>query len=125
MTEKPEVREVFENSKLFFAQLGYASEVQIQEDKTGIGEDAVSAVTADAVIYMPFAQLVDIEKERERLKKEEERLEKELVRSHGMLSNERFMNKAPQAKIAQEREKLEKYTATLEQVRERLKALEV
>ena len=125
VTEKPEVREVFENSKLFFAQLGYASEVQIQEDKTGIGEDAVSAVTADAVIYMPFAQLVDIEKERERLKKEEERLEKELVRSHGMLSNERFMNKAPQAKIAQEREKLEKYTATLEQVRERLKALEV
>ena len=125
VTEKPEVREVFENSKLFFAQLGYASEVQIQEDKTGIGEDAVSAVTADAVIYMPFAQLVDIEKERERLKKEEERLEKELVRSHGMLSNERFMSKAPQAKIAQEREKLEKYTATLEQVRERLKALEV
>ena len=125
VTEKPEVREVFENSKLFFAQLGYASEVQIQEDKTGIGEDAVSAVTADAVIYMPFAQLVDIEKERERLKKEEERLEKELVRSHGMLSNARFMNKAPQAKIAQEREKLEKYTATLEQVRERLKALEV
>ena len=124
MTEKPEVREVFENSKLCFAQLGYASEVQIQEDKTGIGEDAVSAVTADAVIYMPFAQLVDIEKERERLKKEEERLEKELVRSHGMLSNERFMNKAPQAKIAQGREKLEKYTNMMEQVKERLAALQ-
>lgn len=103
--------------------LGYASEVLIQEDKTGIGEDAVSAVTANAVIYMPFAELVDIEKERERLKKEEERLTKELARVNGMLSNERFMSKAPGSKVQEEREKLEKYTAMMAQVKERLDAL--
>ena len=56
--------------------LGYASEVHVQADKAGIGEDAVSAVIHKAVIYMPFAELVDIEKEIERLKKEEERLDK-------------------------------------------------
>ncbi len=68
----------------------------------------MSAVTADAVIYMPFAELVDIEKERERLKKEEERLTKELARVNGMLSNERFMSKAPEAKVQEEREKASK-----------------
>ena len=123
VAEKPEVRKIFTDSKVFFAMLGYASEVLIQEDKTGIGEDAVSAVTANAVIYMPFAELVDIEKERERLKKEEERLTKELARVNGMLSNERFMSKAPGSKVQEEREKLEKYTAMMAQVKERLDAL--
>ena len=58
--------------------------------RAGIGEDAVSAVIHKAAIYMPFAELVDIEKEIERLKKEEERLTKELARSNGMLNNEKF-----------------------------------
>lgn len=123
VADKPEVRTVFTESKAFFAMLGYASEVIIQAEKTGIGEDAVSAVTAEAVIYMPFAELVDIEKERERLIKEEERLTKELARVNGMLNNERFMSKAPKAKVLEEREKLQKYTAMMEQVKERLDAL--
>ena len=70
VSENEGVREVFENGKVFFASLGYASEVLVQADKTGIADDAVSAVTSEAVIYMPFAELVDIEKEIERLKKE-------------------------------------------------------
>ena len=53
---------IFEHSKLFFATLGYASEVVLQKDKTGIGADAVSAVIPGAAIYMPFAELVDVEK---------------------------------------------------------------
>lgn len=92
----------------------------IQNDKTGIAEDAVSAVIPEAVIYMPFAELVDITKEIERLTKEEERLTKELARVNGMLSNERFVSKAPEAKILEERAKLEKYTQMMEQVKERL-----
>ena len=59
---------------------------------------------------MPFAELVDLDKEIERLTKEEEKLTKELARSEGMLSNEKFVSRAPEAKIAEEREKLEKYT---------------
>lgn len=76
-----------------------------------------------AVIYMPFAELVDIEKEIERLKAEEKRLNGELARSNGMLNNEKFVSRAPEAKIAEERAKLEKYTQMMEQVKARLAQL--
>ena len=123
VSEEEEIRQIFENGKVFFATLGYASEVLIQANKEGIGEDAVSAVTSKAVIYMPFAELVDIEKEIERLHKEEEKLKKELARVNGMLNNERFISKAPESKVAEEKAKLEKYTNMMEQVKERLKQL--
>ncbi len=124
VSEDEAIRETFENGKVFFGTLGYASEVVVQADKAGIDEDAVSAVTSKAVIYMPFAELVDIEKEVERLHKEEEKLNKELARVNGMLSNERFVSKAPESKVAEEKAKLEKYTNMMEQVKERLKQLE-
>ncbi len=124
VSENEAIRSIFENGKVFFATLGYASEVMIQADKTGIAEDAVSAVIHEAVIYMPFAELVDIEKEIERLKKEEERLNKELARVNGMLSNEKFVSKAPAAKIEEEKAKLTKYTDMMTQVKERLAQLE-
>ena len=123
VSEKQEIRDIFENGKVFFATLGYASEVEIQTDKTGIADDAVSAVIPDAVIYMPFAELVDIEKEVERLKKEEERLTKELARVNGMLGNERFVSKAPASKIEEEKAKLARYTDMMAQVQERLAQL--
>lgn len=124
VSENEKIREIFEHGKVFFATLGYASEVLIQKDKIGISEDAVSAVIPETVIYMPFAELVDIEKEIERLKKEEERLEKELTRVNGMLNNEKFVSKAPEEKIKEEKEKLTKYTQMMEQVKERLKQLQ-
>ena len=123
VSEKEEVRRVFEDSKVFFATLGYASEVHVQADKAGIVEDAVSTVIPDAVIYMPFAELVDVEKEIARLEKEAGRLEGEIKRAKGMLSNERFVSKAPAAKVEAEKEKLEKYTAMAAQVAERLSQL--
>ena len=123
VSEDQKVCEVFETSKVFFATLGYASEVCIQNDKSGIADDAVSAVIHGATIYMPFAELVDIEKEVERLRKEEKKLEGELKRVNGMLSNEKFVSKAPQAKIDEEKAKLEKYTNMMEQVKERLAQL--
>ena len=110
VSESENVRNTFENGKVFFATLGSASEVTVQADRSGIDEDAVSAVLPEAVIYMPFAELVDIDKEIERLQKEEQRLTKELARVNGMLSNERFMSKAPESKVAEERAKLEKYS---------------
>ena len=123
VSEDPEVLVIFEHSRVFFATLGYASEVVLQKDKSGIADDAVSAVTAKATIYMPFAELVDLDKEIERLTKEEEKLKKELARSEGMLSNEKFVSRAPEAKIAEEREKLEKYRQMMAQVQERLAQL--
>ena len=123
VAEDASVRETFEKGKIFFATLASASEVLVQSDKSGIADDAVSAVIPQAVIYIPFAELVDIEKEIQRLEKEEGRLEKELARVNGMLSNERFISKAPQAKIDEEKGKLEKYTQMMEQVKERLAQL--
>ena len=123
VSEDPEVLSIFEHSRVFFATLGYASDVILQKDKSGIADDAVSAVTAKATIYMPFAELVDLDKEIERLSKEEEKLKKELARSEGMLSNEKFVSRAPEAKIAEEREKLEKYRQMMAQVQERLAQL--
>ncbi|MEE1196281.1 MAG: valine--tRNA ligase [Lachnospiraceae bacterium] len=100
-----------------------ASSVEIQMDKEGIGEDAVSVVTSTATVYIPLEDLVDMEKEKERLTKESERLDKEIARCQGMLSNERFTSKAPAAKVQEEREKLASYTKMKEQVMENLAKL--
>lgn len=124
VSEDESILQVFDRSRSFFASLGYAGQVFLQKDKEGIGEDAVSAVIHKAVIYMPFADLVDIEKEILRLKNEEKKLAGELARSHGMLNNEKFVSRAPEAKIAEERAKLEKYTQMMEQVKTRLAQLE-
>ena len=123
VSDNEEILGIFEHSRVFFATLGYAGEVALQKDKAGIADDAVSAVTSQAAIYMPFAELVDLDKEIERLEKEEEKLAKELSRVTGMLSNEKFVSKAPEAKIAEERSKLEKYTQMMAQVQERLTQL--
>ena len=123
VSENVKIREIFEHGKVFFAALGFASEVIVQADKTGIADDAVSALLPEAAIYMPLQELVDIEKEKERLHKEEKRLEGELNRVNGMLNNEKFVSRAPEAKIQEERAKLEKYTQMMSQVKERLAQL--
>ena len=120
VTESNKVAGIFEEGRVFFQTLAYASEVIIQADKNVIGEDAVSTVIPEATIYMPFDELVDIEKEIERLKKEEEKLTKELARSNGMLSNEKFVSKAPAAKIEEEKAKQAKYMQMMEQVKTQL-----
>ncbi|WP_418747320.1 valine--tRNA ligase [Frisingicoccus sp.] len=123
VSDNEEVRRIFEDGRVFFATLAHASDVVIQADETGIEKDAVSAVIHQAVIYMPFAELVDIAEEKARLAKEEDKLHKEIARASGMLNNPNFVSKAPEAKIQAERDKLEKYTQMLKQVEERLEAL--
>ena len=123
VSENQKILDIFTEGKLFFASLAYAGEVSMQRDKAGIPQDAVSVVIPGATLYIPFAELVDIAQEIERLQKEEKRLQGELARVNGMLSNERFLSKAPDAKIREEKEKLEKYTQMMEQVRQRLQQL--
>jgi len=123
VSEDGELLQSFARAKDFFSMLARASEVYLQKDKAGIGDDAVSCVIPGANIYIPFADLVDVDKELARLTKEQERLEGEIRRSGGMLSNERFVKKAPEAKVAAEREKLAKYEQMLRQVEEQLARL--
>ena len=123
VSQDKEILDDFEEGKLFFAALASASEVVLQMDKAGIDPDAVSVVIPGATLYIPFADLVDIAQELQRLEKEQKRLEGELARVNGMLSNERFLSKAPEAKIAEEKEKLAKYTKMKEQVDARLEQL--
>jgi len=120
VSENEAIRETFENGKLFFASLAYASEVFVQSDMTGISDDAVSVVIPDATVYMPFAELVDIAQEIERLKKEETRLQGEIKRASGMLANERFTSKAPASKVQEEKDKLAKYEQMLSEVTKQL-----
>ena len=112
------------------ALLGHAAqnmaalnELVIQKDKSGIADDAVSIVVPDATVYLPLEELIDFEQEIERLTKEEARLTKEIARSNGMLNNEKFVSKAPAAKVQEERDKLETYQQMMAQVKERLEGL--
>ena len=123
VSEDEGILNTFTEGKLFFASLAYANDVTMQKDKTGIAQDAVSVVIPAATLYIPFAELVDIAQEIARLEKEEKRLTGELNRVNGMLSNERFISKAPEAKINEEKEKLAKYTQMMEQVQVRLQQL--
>ena len=123
VSAKEDVRHIFESSKSFFATLGYASEVHVQGDKTGIDENAVSTLIHDAAVYIPLEELVDIDKEIERLEKEAAKLAGEIKRASGMLANPKFVDKAPAAKVEEEKAKLAKYTEMSEQVAERLAQL--
>ena len=123
VSAKEDVRHIFESSKSFFATLGYASEVHVQEDKTGIDENAVSTLIHDAAVYIPLEELVAIDKEIERLEKEAAKLAGEIKRASGMLANPKFVDKAPAAKVEEEKAKLAKYTEMSEQVAERLAQL--
>ena len=120
VSDDASLRETFETMKEAYMTLASASEAVVQADKTGIGEDAVSVVIPGATVYLPLEDLVDFEKEKERLAKEKERLTKELARSKGMLSNEKFLSKAPEAKVQEEKDKLAKYEQMMAQVEERL-----
>ncbi len=121
--EDEALSEGMENVKVSAQPLMMANEVLIQKTKDGVADNAVSVVVPDAVVYLPLEDLVDFEQELLRLKKEEERLSKEIKRAEGMLANEKFISKAPEAKVQEERAKLEKYTQMLAQVRERMEGL--
>jgi valyl-tRNA synthetase len=124
VSDKDEVLDIFRTGKLFFESLAYASESVCQKDKEGIADDAVSVVLADTTVYIPFSDLVDLSAEIERLTKEQKKLEGELKRSQNMLSNEKFLSKAPAEKIAEEKEKQQKYQQTYDQITERLAQLQ-
>ncbi|MGL4735853.1 MAG: valine--tRNA ligase [Cellulosilyticaceae bacterium] len=123
VSEDVKVLDIFERGKVFFGSLGFASEVVMQKDTTDIADDAVSMIIPNAVIYIPFAELVDIEKELERLAKEKKKLESEVERVTKKLANQGFVAKAPESLIEEEKAKQAKYEAMLTEILERIAKL--
>ena len=115
--------EDIKESKEFLLKLGFGKEIKIQKDKSGIESNAISIISNGIELYMPFEDLVDINEEIERLEKEKEKLEAEVARGEKMLSNPGFVNKAPEAKVKAEQEKLANYKEMLEKVEERIKSM--
>jgi valyl-tRNA synthetase len=120
---KENCKEYIVNGASYFATLANITEVKAVNDKTQIGEDTASSVIDGTEIYLPLADLIDFEKEIERLEKEKAKLQGELDRVHGKLNNEKFMGKAPENVVKEEREKLTKYQSMMEKVVERLQSL--
>ena len=120
VSEDKALCDTFEANKEVYVNLAFTNEITVQSDKNGIEDNAVSVVIPGAVVYLPLEDLVDFQKEKERLMKEKEKLTKELARSKGMLSNERFLNNAKPEKVQEEKEKLAKYEQMMAQVEERL-----
>ncbi|WP_251860971.1 valine--tRNA ligase [Clostridium sp. Marseille-Q2269] len=112
----------FKQGEGYFQKLASASEVSFLENKNSSDKE-VCVVTRGAEIFIPLLELVDIEKELERLNKEKEKLEKEIDRVEKKLSNEKFVSKAPEAVVNEEREKGEKYKEMLKSVLESLQSL--
>ena len=113
-------RNLIEESKIFLQKLGFASEINIQETRDNIDSNAISILENDLELFIPFEDLVDIEAEKERLENEKIKLTKEVERGENMLSNLGFINKAPESKVQEEKEKLAKYKELLKNVEERL-----
>ncbi len=107
----------------FVCKLAFGNEIAIQEDNTGIDENAVSIPEDEINLYMPFNELVDVEEEKKRLEGELAKLEGEVKRSQGILNNKGFLAKAPEAKVNEEKEKLEKYTQMLNDIKARLEKM--
>ena len=116
-------KSLIEQAESFLKKLGFAENIQVQEDKEGIPENSVSIVSDGIELFIPFEELVDVAKELERLEGEKEKLEKEVERCAKMLSNKGFVEKAPKAKIEEEEEKLAKYREMLETVEKRIKEM--
>ena len=113
-----------EATKEYFVTLASASTVEIVETEENIPEDAVSVVINGAKIFIPLDELVDFEKEKERLTKEKAKLESEIKRVNGKLSNQGFLAKAPESLVNEETAKKEKFEEMLKSVLERLENIE-
>ena len=116
-------KEMIINSQEFIKKLGFADKIIVQGNKNNIPQNAMSVLSEELEVYLPFDELVDIEEEKKRLQGEKQKLEAEVERASKMLSNPGFVNKAPENKIKEEKEKLERYKQMLENVEERLSKL--
>lgn len=121
VSKNSDVKSVLLEGQGFIERLAGASDIVMENDKRNIPEAAVSLVIEGAEIFIPLEELVDVEKELERLKKEKANLEEELSRVNGKLGNEGFMSKAPRKVVEEEMAKKAKYEDMYAKVMEQMK----
>ena len=118
--------DIFREGAPFITRLASAERVIVSEQEPEGHEDMAQCVTPDAKLYLPLAQLVDLDKELARIAKEMQNARQEIQRAQGMLKNEKFISKAPEAVVNAQKEKLEqnqKLLIQLEESEQRLKKL--
>ena len=115
VTETPEI---YTQGAHFIKRLASVSELTVTNTAPADTEGMVTLATANAAIYMPLADLVDVAKELERLAKEKEKAEQGLMRIEAKLSNENFVSKAPANVVEGQRQQAEKYRALIENLTE-------
>lgn len=119
---KTKEKDAFEKSEAIFLKLAGASGITVTDDMNLSVEDSVSVVSEDAEILIPLGDLVDFEKEIERLEKEKNNVLGEIERVEKKLSNHGFLEKAPAKLVENEKAKKEKYTQMLQQIESRLES---
>jgi valyl-tRNA synthetase len=115
--------DVFAAGKAFLSRLAYASSIEISESEPNHTTGMVVDMTHDAKVYMPLAELVDIEKEKARLTKDLGKKQGELKGLEGKLSNPGFLAKAPEAVVAAEKDRAEKLKTLIAKIEEQLAAM--
>lgn len=118
-----DAKEAFTNGAAYMEKLASASEVEFITDKSSVPANAVSLVVKGGELFMPLLDLVDKEKELDRLNKEVKKLEGEIERIDKKLGNQGFVAKAPESVVNAEKEKRIKYVEMLEAVKVRIEAL--
>lgn len=121
--ENEKWKSVIEEGRVKFMTLASAEEIVFEDNKKSLGEDNISVVLDGCEVFLPLSDLIDFEKEIERLEKEKSKLEDEINRVKSKLSNEGFVAKAPAKIVEEEKEKQAKYAQMLENVLERLESL--
>ena len=123
VTRDEDIKEIINNGKRYFKNLAAAETIEIKANKEDIGKDYISVVLDRCEVFLPLEDLIDFEKEIERLEKEKQKLEGEIKRVIGKLSNEGFVKKAPEKIVNEEKEKQKKYEEMLEKVLESLESI--
>ena len=123
IVDDKEYETLLNSSECWIEKLGFGNSIKIEKDETNIPKHAVSALANGIKVFIPFEELVDIEEEKSKLQAEKEKLEAEVARSTKMLSNPGFLNKAPEAKVQEEKEKMKKYQDMLADTIARLEQL--
>ncbi|HLS53777.1 MAG TPA: valine--tRNA ligase, partial [Tissierellaceae bacterium] len=124
VSREKDIRDLIERGRSHYINLASAEDIKVQASKEGLGDDNVAVVLNKAEAFLPLKDLIDYEKEVERLEREKEKLEEELRRVRGKLANEGFVSKAPEKIVQEERDKLAKYENMMDKVLERLENIE-